>query len=129
MPLQYQSFDVISEARHNFPTPKPGWLSSDNAQTIWIDLDPGTQVEGVEDDEGSISVGVRAALTSSSMDGGAEEMPLDHHSDAEGGSHTNSDCSSKGGDYCHCRDRCGNHFNDSCRFCNLYLHCTSDVNE
>ena len=47
----------ITEARHFFPTPEPGQLSPDSTQTVQVDLDPGTTIEGGKVDIGSESVG------------------------------------------------------------------------
>ena len=56
--------DAVAEAWLSFPTPEPGRLSPDSTQTDWVDLDPGTQVEGGEDDEGGEPMGVGATSTS-----------------------------------------------------------------
>ena len=51
------ALDAVTEARINFPTPEPTRLSPDSTHTVRVDLDPGTQVEGDEDDEGGEPVG------------------------------------------------------------------------
>ena len=48
--------DAVTEARINFPTPEPTRLSPDSTHTVWVDLDPGTQVVGIADDEGNSRV-------------------------------------------------------------------------
>ena len=130
--------DVVTEARRNFPTPEPARLSPDSTQTMCADLDPSTQVEGGQDDEGSLGMGPQATPTGSAEAGGEEVLPVDSNNVSRGrsrapssscpsnaGSHANSECSGEGGAYCRCCDRCGNHFNDSCAFQDLYLRCAT----
>ena len=134
--------DAVMEACINFPTPEPTRLSPDSAQTVRVDLDPGTQVEGGQDDEGSDRVRLgttspgpneagQKEVTPAGSDiilwGGSGAPPSDSNSNA--GSHACSNCSREGGAYCHCRDRCGNHFNDLCGFRDLYLRCTTHTHK
>ena len=130
--------NAITEARCNFPTPEPAWLSPDSTQTMWVDLDPGTQVEGSQDDKGSIGVDSQTASAYLAEAGGEEATSASSNNVSRGGSgapssnchsnigsHVNSKCSGEGGAYCHCHDRCGNHFNNSCAFRDLYLRCAT----
>ena len=134
--------DAVTEARINFPTPEPARLSPDSTQTVCIDLDPNTKVEGGQDDEGSSGVHLRTTPPSQGEAGGEEatstscnsisrggtEVP---HSDSDSdvGSHAKSECSGEGGAYCRCRDRCSNHWNDSCGFRDLYLRCATHTHK
>ena len=134
--------DAVTEARINFPTPEPARLSPDSTHTVRVDLDPSTQVTGSADDEGGVRV--RSGATSpspketgreattapggNSISRGGSEIPPSN-SDSDVGSHAKSECSGEGGAYCHCRDRCGNHWNDSCGFRDLYLCCATHTHK
>ena len=134
--------DAVAEAHINFPTPEPARLSPDSAKTVQVDLDAGTQVEGGQDDEGSIAVRSQATSAGQEETGGEETTLASSNSVSRGGSgappsdsdsnnesHANSHCSGEGGAYCHCRNRCGNHWNDSCGFRDLYLRCATHTHQ
>ena len=118
--------DAVTEACNNFPTPEPARLSPDSTHTVRVDLDPGTQVEGGEDDEGSKSVGEGATPTGTTGEGISETMSESGNHISRGGtggppSYCHCDAISR--EYCHCLERCGTHWNDSCSFRHLYLRC------
>ena len=122
------TIDAVTEAWIAFPTPEPGRLSLDSTQTTWVDLDPGTQVEGSEDDEGGESVGEGATPTGATEEGVSEAMSESGSRVSRGGaggppSYCHCDAASR--EYCHCLKRCGTHWNDSCSFCHLYLRCAT----
>ena len=87
-----------------FPIPEPGQISPDSTQTVQVDLDPGTSIEGGNDDKGSIPVGSGATPPGLTEEGGSEVSLAHGSSNEEGGSHANSDCSREGGAYCHCHN-------------------------
>ena len=93
-----------------------------------VDLDPGTQVEGGEDDKGGESVGMGATSTSMTEDGGSEATAESGNRLSHGGSGgplSYCHCDAVSREYCHCLERCGTHWNDSCSFCHLYLCCAT----
>jgi hypothetical protein len=120
--------DAVTKACNNFPTPEPARLSLDSAQTIWVDLDPGTQVEGSEDDEGGESVGMGATPAGTAEDGESEAVSESSSHLSRGGSGgppSYCHCDAVSCEYCHCLEQCDTHWNDSCSFRHLYLQCTT----
>ena len=81
---------TVAEAQHMFPTPEPGWLSLDSTQTVQVDLDSGTAIEGSEDDKGSSTVGMGTTSASLSVEGRSEVPPAYCH------------CDVAEQEYCHC---------------------------
>ena len=65
---------AVTEAQHMLP-PELGWLSLNSTQTVRVDLDSGTLIEGGEDEEGGIAVGLGATPPSSTEEGRSEEAP------------------------------------------------------
>ena len=122
------TIDAVSEAWLNFPTPEPGRLSPDSTQTTWVDLDPGTQVEGGEDDEGGESVGAGTTPASMAEEGESEATSESGSRISRGGSGgppSYCHCDAVSREYCHCLECCGTHWNDSCSFRHLYLRCAT----
>ena len=120
--------NAVTEARINFPTPEPARLSPDSTQTLQVDLDPGTQVEGSEDDEGGESVGTGATPAGTTEEGGSEATSEGGSCLLRGGSGSPPSychCDAISRKYCHCLERCGTHWNDSFSFRHLYLQCTT----
>ena len=89
------TIDAVSEARLSFPTPEPGRISPDSTQTVQVDLDPGTQVERGEDDEGGESVGEGATPAGTTKEGGSEVT-------SESGSRISRGGAGGPPSYCHC---------------------------
>ena len=125
------TIDAVSKAQLSFPTPEPRRMSPDSTQTVRVDLDPGhpgTQVEGGEDDKGGESVGEGATPAGMTEDGGSEAASESGSHILRGGSGgppSYCHCDTVSREYCHCLERCGAHWNDSCSFRHLYLRCTT----
>ena len=120
--------DAVTEAHNNFPTPEPARLSPDSTQTMWVDLDPSTQVAGSEDDEGGEPVGEGTTPASSTEEGVSEEASESGSRVSRGGAGgppSYCHCDAISHEYCHCLERCGTHWNDSCSFRHLYLRCAT----
>ena len=122
------TIDAVSEARLSFPTPEPRRLSLDSAQTDRVELDPGTQVERRVDDEGGESVGAGTTTASAAEEGdleAASESGSRISRGGAGGPPSYCHCDMVSHEYCHCLERCGTHWNDSCSFRHLYLCCAT----
>ena len=116
--------DAVTEARINFPTSEPARLSPDSAHTVRVDLNPSTQVTGGEDDAGGESVGQGTAPTSEAEEGVSETTSASGDRLSRGGAGgppSYCHCNAVSRKYCHCLERCGTHWNDSCSFRHLYL--------
>ena len=116
--------DAVAKARLNFPTPEPRRLSLDSTQTTQVDLDPGTQVEGSEDDEGGEPVGkgtTDAGTTEEGVPKTASESGSRISRGGSGGPPSYCHCNASSRKYCHCLEQCGTHWNNSCLFRHLYL--------
>ena len=122
------ALDAVTEARNNFPTPEPARVSPDSTQTVRVDLDTSTQITGGEDDEGSEPVGEGTTPASPTEEGVSEAASESGSRISRGGagglpSYCHCDATSR--EYCHCLERCGTHWNDSCSFRHLYLCCAT----
>jgi hypothetical protein len=96
------TLDDIGEARALFPTPEPGRLSPDSAHTTRIELGDTTEVCEVGVDERDEQMEEGTTPDSPPSYGQAETIYPDCH------------CSTDGGEYCHCAERCTRGAGEAC---------------